>query len=142
GTCASLKASEMHREIDIHPHVSSERADLFHSEDPGATELEYLALLRSLVLATKPTLLFETGAWNGAGTEALAAATMVNGFGRLITLDLDADACQRVRERLNHAKNVDVVNCNSLDYIAQYHGPPFDFAFLDSQLPTRVEELN
>ena len=134
---------QLHRESDIHPHVPSERAELFEAENSGATEKEYLSLLRALIAVSKPSLVLETGAWTGAGTHWLADGLYDNGFGRLISVERDTNACAAVARRLGEAgfENVDIANCDSIDYLTNYHGKPFDFAFLDSHLPTRADEL-
>ena len=129
-------------ESEIHPHVPSERAELFHAENGGTTEVEYLSLLASLVLVSKPHLALETGGWTGTGTETLARAMANNGFGRLISVDCDPNACRQVISRVASYGNVDVVTDHSISYLMNYQGPSFDFAFLDSLLPTRADELS
>jgi predicted O-methyltransferase YrrM len=68
------------RESSLHPHVAEERSELFRAADGGSTEYEYLNLIHGLVLATKPTLVLETGTFRGYGTLALGSAIHRNGL--------------------------------------------------------------
>lgn len=126
-------------ELELNPtyHVPEERAELFTADTVGSTEHEYLALLAALVMATKPNRVLETGAETGVGTEALMAGIEANGFGELISVELNPISADLVQKKVPKAK---IVNDDSLHYLANYDGKPFDFVFLDSHLPLRAKE--
>ncbi|MDX2147571.1 MAG: class I SAM-dependent methyltransferase [Planctomycetota bacterium] len=134
----------MHRESSVHPHVPFERADLFATSNGEATEHEYIRLIRAMVRATKPARLLETGTFRGDTTIELARATVANGFGHIVTLDVDQDhsqrACEMLAREVPHA-SVECITRHSMDYLRDHTTQPFQFAFLDSLIPTRAEEL-
>lgn len=129
----------MPNELELNPtyHVPEERAELFTADTVGSTEHEYLALLAALVMATKPRRVLETGAETGVGTEALMAGIEANGFGELISVELNPASVAAVQAKVPKAK---MVCDDSLHYLANTEGQ-FDFVFLDSHLPIRVQEL-
>lgn len=129
----------MPNELELNPtyHVPEERAELFTADTVGSTEHEYLALLAALVMATKPNRVLETGAETGVGTEALMAGIEANGFGELISVELNPTSVVMVQAKVPKAK---MVCDDSLHYLANTEGK-FDFVFLDSHLPLRVREL-
>lgn len=130
-------------ESEVHPHVPEERAELFTAYDGGSTEVEYLELLSALVRCTKPRRILETGSFLGHGTLALARAARENGFGEVVSIEPDAKAVAAVRDLLDQQEldHVQVVLSQSLPYL-DAEDEPFDFAFLDSCLPTRALELD
>ena len=130
-------------EVDVHPHVASERAAHFHTEDGGATEIEYLSLLASLIRITKPQLVLETGAFTGAGTIAIASALRANGFGHCISVDLDPRVAERANRRLRARRLHGFAHVEGVDSMTflQSTDKKFDFAFLDTDLRTRADEL-
>lgn len=140
---ATAKGPKAYLEIDVHPHVPSERAEHFHCEDGGVTEKEYLALLASLIQVTKPQLVLETGAFTGAGTIAIARALWANGFGHCISLDLDQRVAERVNRRLRTRRLHGFARVEGVDSLTFLRSTDnqFDFAFLDTDLRTRADEL-
>ncbi|MBV6459381.1 MAG: hypothetical protein HONBIEJF_02529 [Fimbriimonadaceae bacterium] len=137
---------EAKSESDVHPHSPVERAHLFHSFDGGSTEIEVLTFLNALVLLFKPTTLLETGSGQGYGTIALAAAIKENGFGKLQSLEFDSNTAREALAKLQRFDDkllplVDIHVGESLDFLSGYDGPPFDFAFFDSDLKIRHREF-
>ena len=134
-------------ESEIIPHVPEERANLLMACDGTSTEVEVLNVIHAFVRLFKPNLVLETGTYHGMGSVALAAGLKENGFGTLHTLEVRDSCIEKARE--NVAKfDKDLLNIirfvhgNSLHYISQYQGPPFDFAFFDSQLNLRHVEFH
>jgi predicted O-methyltransferase YrrM len=130
----------------IHPHAPEECAELYHSIDNGSTEIEVLNFLHALVHLFKPGLVLETGTFLGFGTCALSSGLKANGFGRLITIELDEKKQAWGREHVRQLdpdllSKIDFVRDSSLTYLEDYPGLPFNFAFLDSALETRMVEL-
>jgi len=126
-------------EVSVHNHVGEERAHLFSAfPDGGVTEFEYLNFLHALVLTLKPHNVLETGTSQGFGTVAIAAGLNYNGFGRVTTLDInDGGHLAVLAQQYGLEEHICFVQQNSLDFIQQYQGEPFDFAFFDSDVAIR-----
>ena len=135
------------REVDAHPHVADERAELYTCPDGCSTEYEVTNFLRSLIELMKPTSILETGSYHGFGTVALASGCLMNGFGKVTSLESDESNLEQARKRTrNLAQWVDLVHTDSLEYLANAHTPGhggygYDLAFLDSRLDLRHKEL-
>ena len=71
--------------------------------------------------------------------EAIGRALIANGRGRLVTLEHDATLVAVARARC-HGLPVDVLECDSASW-APEPGESIDFAWLDSQIISRVHEL-
>lgn len=130
-------------EGNVHPHSPDERAELFHTNDGGSTEYEYLNLIYALVVATKPRLVLETGTFSGFGSLALGAALSFNGQGKLITVD--AGQCENARKLVANyglADSISFVQSESVQFCAQWAGESFDFAFFDSDVSVRHRECD
>lgn len=130
-------------EAEVHPHVPAERADLFETIDSQTTEIEYLALLTALIRVFKPMRVLETGTHNGRGTLAMALACQANGLGMVDSVELDEKRVNKAEQLLkeNSLENwADVHWGESLAWITK-QTQPFDFVFLDSDLPRRCSEL-
>lgn len=133
-------------ESALHPHCSEERADEFSALDPGSPEVENLEFLHVLVRLFKPSLVLETGTGSGWSTFAIALALKRNDRGSIQTVELDASTAESAR---NHVGSLDPGLLNrvsfnirdSLDFIDEWAGPPFDFAFFDSLIPIRHREF-
>lgn len=130
-------------ESDIHPHVASERAELFEAVDSQATESEYLHLLTSLVKVLKPRRVLETGTYNGHGTAVLARACRDNGLGFVDSVEADPGRAYKadlhiIASGLRPWARIHAAQ--SVEWIGR-GGQTFDFGFFDSDLPYRVSEL-
>ena len=133
-------------ESAVHPHVASERAQLYRSFSGEAAELETLTFLNALVGIFKPVHVLETGTGCGYATVALAAALASNGFGSLDSVDTDPGALDRAKcitGSVGQKLTEHVAwHCRpSLDFIADYGGSPFDFCFFDSLIALRHKEF-
>ena len=134
-------------EIDVHPHVLEEKAHLFHALDGGSAELETLNFLNALIYLYKPENVIETGTHRGFSAIAIAVALKVNGFGRLHTLEYDpalievaTKNIQRYDTDLMHY--IEIHCAESRQWLGEYQGRPFDFAFLDSEPAYRHIEFS
>jgi len=110
--------------------------------DDMATEVEVLELLYSLVRAMRPAVIVETGTYKGIGTYYLATAARDNGFGEVHTAEPFAHLAREARSRLaaKGLTNVTVHQKTGVDMIFRM-SKTVDFAFLDSNMETRVPEL-
>jgi len=116
---------------------------LWHCYDGMATEVEVLKFLKALVEVSKPKVIVETGTYLGYGTCYLAQGVKENGFGHVYTAEVNIDFAEAAKRRLIDADLygyvVQIVE-NGQNMISGMHGP-IDFAFLDSDLYTRLPEL-
>lgn len=133
-----------HRESDFTaPSVWAPRPDLYGAFGTDAAEEEVCELLASLVRALKPCFVLETGTHEGRSAVYIADALRRNQYGRMVSLEINADyartARSRVRETLGGwADFCDVIEQSSFEYIPPW---PIDFLFSDSELGTRQQEL-
>ncbi len=125
-----------------HPHSPEERAGLFLTHNTGSTEIETLNWLHATICLTKPASILETGALDGLGTIALAAACRDNGLGKVHSVEIDSGACERLATRMRRHGLSDfvAVHCSdSLEFLRTTE-LVFDFGFFDSLSQIRAEE--
>lgn len=131
-----------HSESMVHPHTSEEKANLFSSMDMGSTEVETINFINSIVYCFKPSLVLETGTYLGCGTIAIAQALCANGFGKVITMDIN-ESYQKIAkanvELVGLSKYVEFIQSSSFEVIKNYNGPQFDFIFFDSDASRKEE---
>lgn len=123
--------------------MAEERADLFHSYDPCTTEDEYLHVIYSLLYALKPRQVLETGTWQGIGSSFMCQALKRNSIGHLTTIEISPKVAEHAQNqlRINGCSHLaDVIVADSRDFLRVTH-KRFDFAFFDSLLPHRCQEL-
>jgi predicted O-methyltransferase YrrM/Flp pilus assembly protein TadD len=142
----SMIGKKIRLESICHPHCEEEKAYLYHTFDAGGTELEVLKFLRSVIILFKPSLILETGAWFADGTVALGTALKENGFGKLITLEIDEQMADRARMKIHQFGlngYAEVINQPSLEFIENLDSTQckFDFAFFDSRPTIRPMEF-
>ncbi len=100
-------------------------------------ELELLALLFSLVVALKPRLVVETGTNLGLSARALGAGCWTNGFGRVVTSDIDQDMVAIAMDVCSGFP-VEVRCCPSLELPELLDA---DLVFVDSSYESRSKEI-
>jgi predicted O-methyltransferase YrrM len=129
-------------ESKTHPHSPEERADLFLAHNTGSTEIETLNWLHATICLTKSVCILETGALDGIGTIALAAACRDNGVGLVHSVEIDPAACERLATRLRRQDLGDYVEIHCSDSLTflQKTNLVFDFGFFDSETEIRAEE--
>lgn len=131
-----------HREIDVHPHSERQKSDLFHAHDGGSTEIEYLELVTAFVRVCKPKRALETGTFQGWGSSAIAWGLHQNGSGHLTTVDRN-DCGGAAADKIKYDADWAFVQSDTLAFINKCDPlQPFEFAFLDSDIPIRVKELD
>jgi hypothetical protein len=134
--------AEVRPESEFHPHTPEELGDKFLAADGGSTEYEVLDWLHATIRLLKPTRVLETGGFKGIGTAAMAHACKLNGFGRVFTIEHDANCCARIEETLQDCRLrewVDVHWANSTDFLLKYDYD-YDIAFFDSETSIRTIE--
>jgi predicted O-methyltransferase YrrM len=68
--------------------------------DGNTAEVETLEFLYSVARLLKPRLVVETKTWHGHAAVAFGRALRQNGFGRVITFEVDAEACEVARRHV------------------------------------------
>lgn len=136
------RSSYVSSEALAHPHVASERAELFQAFNAGTTELEVLNWLHSTIMVLKPNAVLETGAFDGVGTIALASACRNNGFGKVHSVEIDASRCEQIEAELSARglREFAEIHCSdSLQFLAS-NDIVFDIGFFDSLCEIRAKE--
>jgi predicted O-methyltransferase YrrM len=131
------------RESDVHPHVSAERAELFHGYDMQTAELEVLHWLHASVMLLKPDAVLETGIGAGLGTIALASACRQNRAGVVHAVEIDPARCEDVGKklaRLGLARYV-TIHCEDSRAFLSRNRIVFDLGFFDSVSEIRASEF-
>lgn len=138
-----LKLDEV-LESQAHPHVPEEKSHLFHTykmHRSAGSEFEVYNFLYSIVLLFKPTLVLETGTQYGISSLAIGCGLEYNGFGKLISLDVLDQSIAKDYAKTYNLNNIEYIQQNSLEFIKEYDGDPFDFVLFDSDLNLRVTEF-
>jgi predicted O-methyltransferase YrrM len=127
----------------VHPHAPDEHADLFLAYDTGSTEVEVLNWLYASVCLLKPRSILETGACQGLGTIALAAACRDNGFGRVHSVEIEPHLCEVATKRVRKEglSQFTSLYCQDSRNFLLKTNLSFDFGFFDSECEIRVEEF-
>src|SRR5579862_1515542 len=86
---------EYHRPTPECPHP--ERWSMY---DSMTAEVEVLEFLRTLVTTVKPELVVETGAFLGVSTLWIAEGLKRNGFGKIISCELDPVVFAKAQEKV------------------------------------------
>lgn len=115
--------------------------------DGMATEVEVLQFLYALVRMLKPKVCIETGTYLGYGSYHIGRALYDNEEGgRLYTAEPDVNLCHKARGMLDAGGLKDVVQVLCTAGVKMIDGlitgRKVDFAFLDSNLDTRIEEMH
>jgi predicted O-methyltransferase YrrM len=88
------------------------------------------ALLRTLAAAKPGGRLLEVGAGLGIGTAWLAAG--MDAASRLLTLEIDDEAADLVRDLFAGDDRVELVHTDATEWLERYDGEPFDLVFVDT----------
>jgi predicted O-methyltransferase YrrM len=110
-------------------------------QDSMSAELEILDFLKQLVLTLKPALIVETGTFVGASAIRMAEAVKENGFGKIITCELDPLVYAKAKERIAASGLGQYVDSRNESSLAMTINGTIDLFFSDSHLPIREEEI-
>jgi predicted O-methyltransferase YrrM len=127
---------EYHRATEECPHP--ERWSMY---DSMTAEVEILEFLRTLVTTVKPDLVVETGAFLGVSTLWIAEGLKRNGFGKIISCELDPVVFAKAQEKIaasGLAKWIELRNESSLEMRIDGR---IDILFSDSDMPIREPEV-
>lgn len=127
---------EYHRPTPECPHP--ERWSMY---DSMTAEAEVLEFLRTLVTTVKPELVVETGAFLGVSTLWIAEGLKSNGFGKIISCELDPIVFAKAKEKIDNSglrKWIELRNESSLEMKIDGR---IDILFSDSDMPIREPEV-
>lgn len=127
---------EYHRATPECPHP--ERWRMY---DSMTAEAEVLEFLRTLVTTLKPELIVETGAFLGVSTVWMAEGVRENGFGHIVSCELDPVVFAKAQEKIAASglgEWIDLHNTSSLDLETSGQ---IDLLFSDSDLDVREKEV-
>jgi predicted O-methyltransferase YrrM/glycosyltransferase involved in cell wall biosynthesis len=121
--------------------VAGKSSQLWSMFDGFTAETEVLDFLYTLVRLVKPERAIETGTWLGRSAVAIGLALRDNGFGKLVSLEVDPEAAKCALTEIETAGLrdwVEVVIEQSLTF-----EPPnqLEFALLDSDIGVRAHEF-
>ncbi|WP_238525547.1 MULTISPECIES: class I SAM-dependent methyltransferase [Acidobacterium] len=128
--------TEYHRPTPECPHP--ERWSMY---DSMTAEVEVLEFLRSLVTTIKPERIVETGSFLGVSTLWMAEGLARNGFGRIVSCELDPVVFEKARANVaqsEYAPWIDMRNESSLEMQVE---APIDLLFSDSDISVRESEI-
>lgn len=109
--------------------------------DSMTAEAEVLEFLRTLVTTLKPELIVETGSFLGVSTVWMAEGLRENGFGRIVSCELDPVVFAKAQEKIAASglgEWIDLQNVSSLELKTSGQ---IDLFFSDSDLDVREREV-
>jgi predicted O-methyltransferase YrrM len=127
---------EYHRATPECPHP-----DRWRMYDSMTAEAEVLEFLRTLVTTLKPNLIVETGSFLGVSTVWMAEGLRENGFGRIVSCELDPVVFAKAQEKIaasGLSEWIDLQNVSSFDLKSTGQ---IDLFFSDSDLDVREKEV-
>jgi len=107
---------------------------MFDSRTP---EVESIDTIASLIRATKPQHVLETGGWLGHLTHAVSAALTANGFGRLTTLEGDPEVHAHLAKKIKPLGTTHLVELTGEKLLATDR---YDFAIFNGAYAQAVFE--
>ncbi len=109
--------------------------------DTMTAEIEVLDFLKSLVTTIKPDLIVETGTFSAMSTIAMAEGLRQNGFGRIITCELDPRVFANGAERIAASGLADWIEHRNESSLEMKVDGPIDLLFCDGDPELRHEEV-
>jgi hypothetical protein len=97
--------------------------------------------LLTLTRLVKPSHVLETGTWLGLSSCAIARGLAANGFGRLTTLEINAEAHHVAQEHIAHYGLMPFVDAKLVSSLEFVPDDIYDMVLFDSELALRVPEF-
>lgn len=150
-TVELIKTGVMKANTPIQPEItpaSETCPEPFHwsAYDGVATEVEVIDFLYAFVRMIKPKIILETGTYLGHSAVSMALAQKKNGFGNLLSCDVDEEVLQRavsLAMQNDIAMHVNFMLRQGMDVIRQLDDRSLDLVFIDSgDEQTRIDEIN
>ncbi|GAC1618807.1 MAG: hypothetical protein NVS9B13_07260 [Candidatus Acidiferrum sp.] len=136
GARGDVLQREYHKPTPECPHP-----ERWHMYDSMTAEVEVLDFLKALVQTIKPEVVVETGTFSGLSTLRIAEGLKTNGFGRIVTCELDKKVFEAAKKRFvtsGLGKWIDARNEPSLEMKVAGR---IDLLFCDSDVPLREKEV-
>ena len=127
---------EYHRATPECPHP--ERWSMY---DSMTAEAEVLEFLRSLITTVKPELVVETGAFLGVSTLWIADGLKQNGFGKIISCELDPVVFTKAQEKIASSGLSEWIELRNESSLEMKVDGTIDLLFSDSDMPIREPEV-
>lgn len=127
---------EYHRATPECPHPSRWRM-----YDSMTAEAEVLEFLRTLVTTLKPNLIVETGAFLGVSTVWMAEGLRENGFGRIVSCELDPLVFAKAQEKIAASGLSEWIDLRNVSSFELETSGQIDLFFSDSDLDVRENEV-
>jgi predicted O-methyltransferase YrrM len=109
--------------------------------DGNTAEVETLEFLYSLVRLLKPNLVVETGTWHGHSAVAMGKALRQNGFGRIISFEVDPEISAVAERKVEDEGLLPYVEIRNESSLSAVIPDKIDILLLDSELPIRGAEF-
>ena len=113
----------------------------WHMYDSMTAEAEVLEFLRTLVTTIKPELIVETGAFMGVSTVWMAEGLKANGFGKIISCELDPVVFAKAQERVAASGLSEWIDLRMESSLEMQVEGRIDLLFGDSDMPVRESEV-
>jgi predicted O-methyltransferase YrrM len=123
------------------PTPECPRPERWSMYDSMTAEVEVLEFLRTLVTTIKPNLVVETGAFMGVSTLWIAEALRLNGFGRIISCEYDAQVFEAARQKIDASEFRDLIDLRQESSLEMKVDGTIDLFFSDSDMPVREQEV-
>ncbi|MGC9945944.1 MAG: class I SAM-dependent methyltransferase [Bryobacteraceae bacterium] len=117
------------------------RPELWKMLDSQTTEVEVLDFLKTLVTTVKPRLIVETGTFLGHGTVKLAEGLKENGFGKVVTIEIDSGIRARAAERFAACGLAAWIESRLESSLETNIEGTIDLLFSDSHMANREAEI-
>ena len=127
---------EYHRATPECPHP--ERWSMY---DSMTAEAEVLEFLLTLVTTVKPKLVVETGAFLGVSTLWIAEGLKRNGFGKIISCELDPVVFAKAQEKIAASGLSEWIELRNESSLEMRIDGTIDILFSDSDMPIREPEV-
>ena len=127
--------------LESWPKFGDKPQQVWETWDNISSEMEMGDLLYGLIRMLKPELTCETGCYMGYSTLRMAEAVCKNGFGKLISIDLDYTCAWNTRDRTKHIHPdfLEVRHGDVADKLPEIEQA--DFIFSDSSYEMRKVEM-
>ncbi len=117
------------------------RPERWHMYDSMTAEVEVLEFLRMLTTTIKPELIVETGSFLGVSTLWFAEGLRSNGFGKIVSCELDPVVFASAQERVAGSDLKDWIDLRNESSLEMAVSGRIDLLFCDSDLPLREQEV-
>ena len=109
--------------------------------DSWTAEIEVLDFLYALVHLVKPRSAIETGTWLGYSAIAIASAMRDNGFGQVVSIEVNSEAAAIGRRNIEKTGLTNLVSLHVGNVLEFKPDCSYDFAFFDSGVPNEFDRF-